>query len=129
MDEIKNILLAEDDNLIADLYKRLLTNAGYLVDLAVDGQEALEKLSKTHYKLILLDIMMPQKNGIEVLQELKSSNYPSKDTPVIVLSNLGQDDIISQCLNLGAVGYLVKSQNLPDEIVNKVKDFFVSISH
>ena len=129
MDEIKNILLAEDDKLIADLYQRSLTKAGYFVDLAADGQEALDKLSKTYYKLVLLDIMMPQKNGVEVLQQLKGSNFPSKDSPVIVVSNLGQDDIINQCLNLGAVGYLIKSQNLPEQIVEKVKDFMISISH
>ena len=126
--EPKKILLVEDDKLIAELYQRSLSQAGFWVEMASDGEEGILKAGQQRYDLILLDIMLPKKTGIEVLEALKSGNLLSKGSPVMVLSNLGQDDIISQCLSLGAVGYLVKSQNLPDEIVDKVKDFFLSVS-
>lgn len=119
----KTILLIEDDKFLYDLYKKVLAEAGFLVEVADDGEKGLAAAKSKKYDLVLLDIMLPKKNGVDVLKELKASNTIGKTSPVIVLSNLGQDDIIKQCLGLGAIGYLIKVENLPQEIVRKVSDF------
>lgn len=123
MDQRK-ILIVEDDKFLYDLYQRVLLEAGFLVDVAIDGEEGLKRAEEGQYDLVLLDIMLPKKNGVDVLKALKSDGSKAKNLPVIVLSNLGQEDIIQQCLRMGAVGYLVKVQNLPQEVVSRVKEFF-----
>lgn len=123
MDQRK-ILIVEDDKFLYDLYQRVLLEAGFLVDVAIDGEEGLKRAEEGRYDLVLLDIMLPKKNGVDVLKALKSDGSKVKNLPVIVLSNLGQEDIIQQCLRMGAVGYLVKVQNLPQEVVSRVKEFF-----
>lgn len=117
----KRILLVEDDKFIYDLYKKVLTEAGFVIDIAADGEEGLNKILQGGNDLILLDIMLPKKNGIQILSDLKAAN---SRVPVMVLSNLGQDEVIRQCLSLGAIGYLVKVQNLPQDVVLRVKEYF-----
>lgn len=119
----KRILLVEDDKFLYDLYKRVLTDIGYEVDVAVDGEDGLNKATQNKYDLILLDIMMPKKSGVELLLELKAASSPSREIPIVMMSNLGQDDVINQCLSAGAAGFLIKAQNLPQDIVSRVKEF------
>src|SRR5438105_3880253 len=88
----KKLLLVEDELQISDLYQHILSQAGLKIIAAFDGEEGL-KLAQTRPDLILLDIMLPKKNGMTVLHELKS-NEQTKDIPVILLTNLGQADII-----------------------------------
>ncbi len=116
------ILLVEDDPLMVRMYQRKLVNDGYETVVAVDGEEGLVKVRSFRPDLVLLDIMMPKLNGLQVLERLKSDPTTAK-TPVIILTNLGgtQDDI-ERGLELGAVAYLVKSAYRPDEVIAKVKE-------
>lgn len=112
------ILLVEDEIYLNDLYKLVLEKEGYKVDTAYDGQKGID-LAQENPHLILLDIMLPLVNGIDVLKALKESNA-TKDIPVIVLSNLGQDSVVQQAIKLGALEYVIKLQIEPKQIVEKV---------
>ncbi len=118
------ILVIDDDKDIQDIYTEFLTQAGYQVDNAHDGQEGLTKILQGGYDLILLDIMMPKIDGLGLLKKLKE-NPPQNvyNGPIIVLSALDQDYIITQALNLGAKGYLKKSGMTPDQALNKISEF------
>lgn len=118
--ELKKILLAEDDTFISRAYGDGFTRAGFDVVLAHDGVEALSKIRSEKPDIILLDIIMPDKNGFEVLEEIKKDKGFS-NIPVIVLSNLGQQSDIEQGKKLGAVDYLIKSNTSMKEVVEKVR--------
>lgn len=116
------VLLVEDDPLMVRMYQRKLTNDGYEVDVAVNGEEGLVKIRSFRPDLVLLDIMMPKLDGLQVLERVKADPTIAA-IPVVVLTNLGgsQEDI-ERGLELGAVAYLVKSAYRPDEVVTKVKE-------
>jgi len=117
----KKILLVEDEDFIRDLYLRQLTKAGFLVDIAVDGITALEKLKSQTYDLLLLDIMLPGMNGLQVLREFKTQN-PQSPMITILLTNLGQEAVIKEGFELGAQAYLIKASYTPDQVVQEVKN-------
>lgn len=123
MDEAasKKILIVEDDLFIRELYERTLTQAGYAVVTAADGQEGL-KLAKDKPDLVLLDIMLPKVHGIDVLKKLKE-DQTTKNIPIVMLTNLGQENIMNEAFKIGAAGYLVKMRFEPQEIVNYVQEF------
>jgi two-component system sensor histidine kinase and response regulator WspE len=120
----KKILLIEDDVFVSDIYSRELKKGGYEVEVAEDGLEGVETTKSSKYDLILLDIMMPKKTGIDVLKEIRVPNSPAKDTPVYLLTNLGQGSIIKQAIEIGAQGYLLKARVLPSQVLQAVNDFF-----
>lgn len=123
----KKIFLIEDEVLVREMYARVLTRAGYQVDHAVDGEEALKKLKdKADYDLILLDIMLPSASGLDVLKKIKGENSPNKSIPVYLLTNLGQESVIKEAFSIGAEGYLIKSALLPKQVVQEVDSFFSS---
>jgi DNA-binding response OmpR family regulator len=106
---MKNILIVDDDPLILRMYQRKLTDDGYTVDTAVDGEIALASVKKKKPNLILLDIMMPKKNGTETLKDLKADSS-TKSIPVIILTNLGDSPKdVENAKKLGALNYLVKA--------------------
>lgn len=117
----KKLLLVEDEEYIRDLYKRQLDLAGLMTDAFGLGNEGLAAAEKNPYDLILLDIMLPDINGLQILQKIKQ-NPISKNTPVVLLTNLGQDAVIKQGFELGADGYLVKAAYTPDQIVQEIKN-------
>ena len=117
----KKILLIEDDDLIRDLYKRQLDLAGLSTDGYANGQTGLEALHKAHYDLILLDILLPDINGLEILKQIKQDPN-TKTTPVVLLTNLGQDEIVKQGFNLGAEGYLIKLYYTPEKVIEEVRN-------
>lgn len=117
------IVLAEDDKFISLAYKDGLTRAGFEVVHAADGAQAAEKIRQEKPDIVLLDIIMPEKNGFEVLEEVKK-NPETKDIPVIVLSNLGQESDIKKGKELGAYDYFVKSNLSMAEVVEKVNKYF-----
>lgn len=119
----KKILLVEDDQFLRDFYQELLTTEGYQTDVAPDGDIALEKLSPGGWDLVLLDIMLPKKDGLQILQEIKTNPPKSTLGPIVVLTNLGHDTVINQSFDLGASGYLIKSSLNPDEVLKEVKSF------
>ena len=116
------ILLAEDDKFISRAYKDGLERAGFNLILASDGEEAVKLIKTEKPDLVLLDVIMPLKNGFEVLEEVKK-DPETKDIPVIVLSNLGQDSDIAKGRSLGAVDYLVKANFTMAEVVEKIKKY------
>ena len=118
------ILLVEDEEILADVMQEKLVEAKFTVDLATDGEMALQKAAHSHPDLIMLDLLLPKKDGFEVLKELKA-DAKLKNIPVVVLSNLGQDEEIKKALQLGAVDYLVKTQHPINEVVEKIKAFIL----
>lgn len=118
----KTILVAEDDPFYSNIYKFKLNKEGYTVFTATNGDEAI-KIAKEHKPdLVLLDLIMPIKDGFETLRELKQD--PSlKDVRVIVISNLGQDEDITRTKSMGAQDYLVKANMSIQEMMDKVKSY------
>ncbi len=123
-DNKKNVkvLMAEDDKFIARAYNDGLTRAGFSVTMASDGDEAIHKIRETKPDIILLDLIMPGKNGFEVLEEIKKDE-DMKDIPVIILSNLGQETDVKKGKELGAVDYLIKSDFSIPEVVKKINEY------
>ena len=119
----QRILVVEDDQFLRDLYDDLLREEGYDVELAPDGQEGLDKILKGGYNLILLDIMLPKMDGLEILRQVRDKTLQKPNGPTVLLTNLGQDSIIKEGFNLGASGYLIKSAMNPDQVLSEVKVF------
>ena len=115
------VLLIEDDLLIRDLYKYCLTQAGIDTIAAIDGEEGL-RLAMEKPDLILLDILLPKIHGIDVLKKLKA-NSVTKNIAVVMLTNLGEEQVIKEAFQLGIKGYLVKVRLTPQQIVEHVKKF------
>jgi DNA-binding response OmpR family regulator len=114
------ILIVEDDKFLHELIAKKLKKEGYEVVDADNGQEALGKIKEGGIDLILLDLILPDINGFEVLKQIKESGSKAKDTPVIILSNLGQSEDIEKGMNLGAIDFLVKAHFTPGEIIDKI---------
>lgn len=121
MENKKKILLIEDELFINDLYSRSIAQDGFTILSAIDGMDGLEK-AKLKPDLILLDIMLPKLNGLEVLARLKQ-DPTLKSIPVILLTNLGQEDVVTKAFKLGAQGYLMKMRVLPTDIVREIHKF------
>lgn len=119
----KKILLVEDETFIADLYAHQLSKANYEVKIANDGTTGLKLLSSEPFDLLLLDIMLPGINGLEILRQWRTKN-PQNNMPVILLTNLGQDAVIKEGFTLGAQGYLIKASYTPEQIVAEIKNVF-----
>jgi DNA-binding response OmpR family regulator len=116
------ILIIEDDRFLRELMVRKLKMEDFEVMEAEDGGEGLKKIKEGKPDLVLLDLILPEMDGFEVLEE-KRKEEKIKDIPVIILSNLGQKEEIDRGLQLGAKDYLVKAQFSPSEIIEKVKLF------
>lgn len=119
----QKILIVEDDQFLRDLYHELLADEGFQIDTAVDGEEGLRKIMTGGYDLILLDIMLPKKDGLDVLRTLKNQQPTTANGGIVVLTNLGQDTVIKEALSLGASGYLIKSALTPDQVLHEVRTF------
>ena len=117
-----SILIVEDDKFLQDLYVELLSAEKYQVDVADDGEAVLDKLNHNEYDLVLLDIMLPKKDGLTVLKEL-SEDRKKKIGQVVMLTNLGQEAVVQEGFTLGAVGHLVKSALAPDQVLTEVGRF------
>mgnify|MGYP001582453939 CR=1 FL=1 len=119
---MSRVLIVEDEDFLAQVLTDNLTSEGYKVEVAIDGEEALEKIRTSQPSLILLDLLLPKLDGFQVLEEIKS-NPDLKLIPVIVLSNLGADTDIKRALSLGAEDYFVKSQHPIAEVVERVRKY------
>src|SRR5437867_11634003 len=97
----KKILLIDDDELIRTIYKKQFDTSGFETDVAANGAEALAAVPKIKYDLILLDIVLPDMNGLDVLKKIKGDGV-NKDTIVILLTNLGQESVIKDGFKFGA---------------------------
>lgn len=119
--KLKKVLLVEDEDFIRDLYVRQLSKAGFQVKSAADGQIGLDMLKNETFDLLLLDIMLPGINGLQLLREFKTQN-PNSSMVTILLTNLGQEAVIKEGFELGAQAYLIKASYTPDQVVNEVKN-------
>lgn len=115
------ILITEDDLLMSRMYQKIFTFEGYEVVIAADGEEGLEKARTEKPTMILLDVMMPKLNGLQVLEKLKM-DPELKSIPVIMLTNLAGQQDAEAAMSKGAVKYIVKSEYEPKQIVTMVKD-------
>ena len=118
---MKKILIADDDTFFQKFYSSQLKETGFEVDVAVNGIEALEKLKSFKPDLMLLDLIMPEKDGFEVLTE-KGADAAIKNIPVIIFSTLGQEKDVQRTKELGAIGYINKSFFDFDALVAKIKE-------
>lgn len=117
----KLIIVAEDDQYYADIYKSKLTQEGFEVMITENGEETLKAAREKKPDLILLDLVMPIKDGFEVLEELMMEDS-LKSVKVIVFSNLGKEEDVDRAKKLGAAEYLVKANTSIQEMVNYVKE-------
>lgn len=117
--KLKKILIAEDEKPMARALELKLNHSGFETKVVGDGEAAWEAIKKEKFDLILLDLMMPKMDGFEVLKSLKEKK---DNTPVIIASNLGQDDDAQKAKSLGAKWYFVKS----DTSINKIVDYVVA---
>ncbi len=112
------ILLIEDEESLRELYRKNLMSRNYEVETANDGGDALVKLTQSKPDVIILDILMPNLNGIEVLKILKE-DPKLKKIPVLMLTAVSEINKMKECLEIGAIGYITKGSSA-DEIVHKV---------
>lgn len=118
----KAILVVEDDDFIRDLFVTKLSSLAYKVEIAKDGREALEKIKTLKPSLVLLDLVLPQMDGFEVLGLLRKDQKVSS-IPIIVLSNLGEPRDIARAKALGARDYIIKANYTPSEVAEKIAGF------
>lgn len=121
----QKVLVVEDEADARDIFTDLLTSAGYEVAAAVDGVDALAKLeaSKGEFKLVLLDIIMPNKDGVETLEDIIKSPEKYGAPKVLMLTNIGGDAAVEKAVQLGAVGYLLKSETEPQQLLDIVTKY------
>ena len=115
------LLIVEDDPLISRLYEKIFTFEKYEVILADNGQDGLDKARTESPTMILLDIMMPKMNGLQVLEKLKA-DPDLKKIPVVMLTNLAGDKDAETALSKGAVKYIIKSNQDPKQVSDMVKE-------
>ncbi len=125
----REILIVEDDQFLREFYLELLQGEGYFVDEAADGEVAFKKIQNNQYNLVLLDIMLPKKDGVQILKDLKLQPVKSPNSLIVVLSNIGQDAVIKECFNLGASGFLIKSAMDPKQVLSEIKSFLDNTSN
>ena len=117
----KKILIVEDDKFLRELISRKLTDEGFEIIEAVDGEDGIKKIKETNPDMVLLDLILPSIDGFEVLSRVKG-DASLASIPIIILSNLGQKEEVDKGLDLGAVDYLIKAHFTPGEIVEKIKN-------
>ncbi|TSC75868.1 MAG: response regulator receiver protein [Parcubacteria group bacterium Gr01-1014_30] len=116
---MKKILLVEDEEIILDLIKRKLSQEGYEIASAKDGEEGLKAMKQFKPDLVLLDVVMPKLGGFEVMEEMKKDDQ-LREMPVIIISNSGQPVEIDKAKELGVKDWLIKTEFDPQEVVDKV---------
>jgi len=115
----RRVLIVEDTDLLRRMYHDRLVQDGYEVLDAADGLAALSVLRDQPVDLILLDLIMPRMGGLQVLEAVKADPR-TKDIPVVILTNLGEESTIEQAVSLGATDYLIKNQSRPADVSEKV---------
>ena len=122
MDKKTKVLIAEDDKFLSKLLEKKLGMEGYSVMIAYDGKESLEMCKKDPPDIILLDLIVPNMNGFEFLDAIKKDSK-LKSIPVIIFSNLGQDDDVKKGLAAGAKDYVIKANISINDIVAKIEKY------
>lgn len=118
----KKIVIIEDEDILGKIITSKLQAESYQVTLATDGEQGINKIKEIVPDLILLDMVMPKKNGYEVLRDIKADNN-IKNIPIIVISNSGQQSEIERVVDLGVQDYIIKAQFSPEEVLEKVRKY------
>lgn len=118
----KKLLVVEDEQYLRDLYVQILKQAGFEVEFASNGEEGYEKMLAHEYDLVVLDIILPSMDGLQVLDKLEKQGKKDHSN-VILLTNLGQDLVVAKALAYGVRGYMVKSDYTPEELVTEIKNY------
>jgi DNA-binding response OmpR family regulator len=121
---MKNILLIEDDPFLVDIYTTKLKESGFNIEVATDGEKGLRELSEKNFDLLLLDIVLPQVDGWEILGKIKSLSVNIKhleNLKIVILSNLGQKEEVEKGIEMGATKYLIKAHYTPSEVVAEIE--------
>lgn len=116
---MRKILIVEDDSFISDIYRVKFSEEGFAVDLAENGIEALKNIEKNVPDIILLDIIMPYMDGMELLRNIRK-NESWKKIPIVILTNISEKEKIDESMENEVSGYLVKSNFTPSEVVDKI---------
>jgi DNA-binding response OmpR family regulator len=115
------IAIIEDDPVISQMYRMKFEADGFDVQLANNGKSGIALVETFIPDIILLDLQMPEMNGVDALEAIRK-NEKSKDTPVIILTNLGEEESPKQLQSLGIIGYIVKANLTPRQVVQRVKE-------
>jgi len=119
----KSILIIDDDQYLRELYQEILTEEGYHITTAGDGNEGLDKIKSKKFDLVLLDVMMPKLDGIGFLKEARKRNLEINAPKIILLTNLAHGPVLEEAQQYGAKDYLIKADLTPDQVVKKVKEY------
>lgn len=117
------ILLVEDDPMISDIYETKFRSSGFEVDVATNGKMVLQKVRGTQYDLVLLDLVLPEMGGMDVLRELRTNKMYDPSLKVVIFSNLGEREEREKALDLGANGFIPKTEYSPSRLVEEVSRF------
>lgn len=120
----KHVLLVEDEQQLNDLYKQLLEGEGYQVESSLKGDEAYELIKQGGYDLVLLDIMLPGMDGLEIVENIHKKAPANPIRSLVLLTNLAENETIARALKNGVDGYIIKSRYSPDEFLSEVKKYF-----
>lgn len=124
---IKTILIIEDDRFIGEMYVRSLKKAGYTVDWMIDGNDGLIAARNKPYDLILLDVMLPERRGTEILEALRGGKEDLiPQSKVLVLTNFEQDDESRQLMEKRSDGYLIKAELTPSKLLSVIQQIETS---
>lgn len=120
------ILVVEDDLYLRELYAEILQKEGYTVDTAVDGEEGLKKVMQGGWDLILMDIVLPKMNGLDVLRKATTDPTFKPAKSIVFLTNLDKEEQIKEALLLGDA-YLIKSQVTPGNLIEQIKKYIKTV--
>ena len=118
---IKTILIVEDDRFIGEMYVRSLKRAGYDVDWMIGGNDGLVAARNKQYDLILLDVMLPERRGTEILEALRGKEDLISHSRVLVLTNFEQDEESRAAMEAHADGYLIKAEITPSKLISVIQ--------
>lgn len=118
----QTVLCIEDDRFIGEMYVRALNQAGYAVDWVLSGSDGLAAAKSKHYNFILLDLMLPEKKGNEVINELRGEKNLIPDTKVLILTNFDEDDKSREDLQQKVEAYLIKADITPRKLLEIIKE-------
>ena len=114
------VLIVDDDEFLLEMYALKFKESGFVVEIAKNGEEAVQKAKEVSPDVMLLDVVMPRMDGFDVLRVLRKENIAPRAV-VLILTNLGQKDDFDRGIKLGATDYIVKAHYTPSEVVKKVQ--------
>lgn len=120
------ILVVDDSPALLELYQFTLSSEGHKVETAKDGVEGLKKVAEFKPDLVLLDILMPNKDGFDTLKEMREKDE-TKDIPVLLLTNVDEQSKVEKGLKMGATDYIVKFQQTPSQVVEEIRQVLQKI--